>query len=364
MSGSRPIVHVPSRRLWLLCNPGSSGFVRFTPLWTAMRSTPWMLWWRGLGVYVPLFCLAAFTLWRRVIDAFFFLGFAAVFVMANLIIFQPWEMDNTKVPMCWHTSTLDAGSMRCAVCAQVFYVWVFGASPFVCDVVCRVARRLRFIGPLIGALLLGLLTISGALLSALPARHVVFLLSHWCCCCCCVHGSGVLCSVQETVSDSSMFDLIDVEYAFWLRANTPSTAVFMIPAELYPKHLRVVRCSALPWFLMSSMCVTCAVGCACCCRPLCSASPAKRALCLRVRVLVAHGRACGCDFDTFLCLLSAGECASGSPGAGGVCRLAAIARPAGLPPLLRHVLDDVGRGQADVAAHVQRELHRRAVAAP
>ena len=38
-----------------------------------------------------------------------------------------------------------------------------------------------------------------------------------------------------------MFDLVDVEYARWVRENTPSHAVFMVPTEHYPRHFRVVR---------------------------------------------------------------------------------------------------------------------------
>ena len=75
----------------------SHNFIRFTPVWTVMRTQPWRLWFRALGLYVPLFFVAGFLLPKRSVAMQFYLGFLLVFIEANFIIFQPWELDNTKV---------------------------------------------------------------------------------------------------------------------------------------------------------------------------------------------------------------------------------------------------------------------------
>jgi hypothetical protein len=193
----------------------SQNFMRFIPIWKVMGATPVWLWFKALGLYVPLFGLSAVLLSRgNVAQWQFYLGFTAVFVEANLIIFQPWEMDNTKV----------------------FYIWVFGASAFVCKLlrsaVTLAARKHRLL-----------------LWVALPAVGLVYAS---------LTISGVLCAAQETISNSQMFDLVDVEYARWLRENTPKDSVFLVPSEYYPRHLRVVgACCHFPcvfhWLTPSRM---------------------------------------------------------------------------------------------------------------
>lgn len=175
-------------------------FIRFVTVWSTMRSPgPVSLWFKALGLYVPLFALSAALLSRtRPTQWYFYVGFTVVFVEANFIIFQPWEMDNTKV----------------------FYIWVFGASVYITSLL----RSFILLGR--GRIFLI------ALLSLIAGATYITLTT-----------SGVLCAVQETVSNSEMFDLVDVEYALWVRDNTPPDAVFMVPSEHYPRHFRVVRAS-------------------------------------------------------------------------------------------------------------------------
>lgn len=185
---------------------GSHGFIRFITIWSTKGTGPVGLWLKALGLYVPLFLASAFTLTRRnPAQLFFYLGFSAVFLEANFIIFQPWEMDNTKV----------------------FYVWVFGASVFVCALMRSLLRVVSRSKLLSGAAVL--------LLTAVYASLTI---------------SGILCSVQETVSNSEMFDLVDVEYARWVRDNTPPHAVFIEPSEHYPRHFRVVRMVTIAFSLL------------------------------------------------------------------------------------------------------------------
>ena len=204
---------------------GSHGFIRFLPVWRAMGTGPFWLWWRALGVYVPLFAASALLLSKHNVAQWqFYAGFTAVFIEANLIIFQPWEMDNTKV----------------------FYIWAFGASVFVCYLLRRVAAAVS--------------QYRGLSLVVLPIVALLYVL---------LTISGVLCCVQETVSNSMMFDLVDVEYARWVRENTSPDAVFLVPSEHYPRHMRVVS-----WMAPGSCFLCCAVHAACiltcCCGPCCA----------------------------------------------------------------------------------------------
>ena len=53
---------------------------------------------------------------------------------------------------------------------------------------------------------------------------------------------GFILAVQETLwSEGTVFDMVDVEYARWLRENTPTNAVLVIPQSLSPGHIRIVR---------------------------------------------------------------------------------------------------------------------------
>jgi hypothetical protein len=77
---------------------GSGGFMRVQAIWSHSSSFV-TLWYRALGLFVPLFAVAAAVVLTSAPNTsrLFFLGFSAVFASANIIIFQPWEMDNTKV---------------------------------------------------------------------------------------------------------------------------------------------------------------------------------------------------------------------------------------------------------------------------
>lgn len=82
--------------------PGAAGAIRFLPGWVA-DPEPWLWFWlKNLGAFVPLLALsladrasiarpARALLW----------AFMPVFAMANLVAFQPWVWDNSKVLAYW-----------------------------------------------------------------------------------------------------------------------------------------------------------------------------------------------------------------------------------------------------------------------
>ena len=61
------------------------------------ESGPIALWWEALMFYVPLNLLGIALLPLTTFQRRFQVGYFLVFVVANYVIFQPWELDNTKV---------------------------------------------------------------------------------------------------------------------------------------------------------------------------------------------------------------------------------------------------------------------------
>jgi hypothetical protein len=82
---------------------GPASALRLQPGWMA-GSVPWVWFWlKNLGCFVPLLVVALLDrslLPRR--GARFLLAFMAVFVLANLLVFQPWDWDNTKILVYWY----------------------------------------------------------------------------------------------------------------------------------------------------------------------------------------------------------------------------------------------------------------------
>jgi hypothetical protein len=95
--------------LWLYSGKVQSHkrFARFEGVWVDQHEPgPHTLWPEALGLFVPLNILAFFVMKLKPAQTHFHIGLFAVFVVSNIIVFQPWEVDNTKL----------------------FYIWVFGAS--------------------------------------------------------------------------------------------------------------------------------------------------------------------------------------------------------------------------------------------
>ena len=76
-------------------------FVQFNPIWSANINkqgllTPIICWWRGLGVFAAISLFFGFFS-LNVSQIINYVPSYIVFILTNLIRYQPWEMDNTKV---------------------------------------------------------------------------------------------------------------------------------------------------------------------------------------------------------------------------------------------------------------------------
>jgi hypothetical protein len=104
--GSWVAVAVP--QLWLQQNggAGAASAIRMQIGWIAPPD-PWLWFWlKNLGLFLPLliFALVRADLFDRITRRFLF-ALMPLFVFANLIVFQPWDWDNTKVLLYWFLGT-------------------------------------------------------------------------------------------------------------------------------------------------------------------------------------------------------------------------------------------------------------------
>ena len=81
---------------------GAANALRWQPGWVAAPDSWGWFWLKNLGAFVPLLGLALAD--RDLLDASarrWLWGFMPLFVVANLVVFQPWDWDNTKVLVYW-----------------------------------------------------------------------------------------------------------------------------------------------------------------------------------------------------------------------------------------------------------------------
>ena len=156
-------------------------FLQLNPIWKQgekMRygnfKGPLILWWRGLGVFFGISFFAGFSM--ITFEQFkIYIPSIVVFLIANFIRYQPWEMDNTKL----------------------FYGgWVPIALPIVGQFIARLFRT-----------------------RAMFFISIIFIVS------CCF--SSVLHSIDCMRSVVSLFTKYDFEFGFWVAENTRVKDIFL-----------------------------------------------------------------------------------------------------------------------------------------
>ncbi|MEA3355247.1 MAG: hypothetical protein U9Q63_02050, partial [Patescibacteria group bacterium] len=84
------------------------GFIRFQPGWMAEGNILWF-WIKNLGMSLGLALIGLQSASKKLVK--FSLPFWALFLIANLWIFQPWEWDNTKILTHWYLMISVLGSL-------------------------------------------------------------------------------------------------------------------------------------------------------------------------------------------------------------------------------------------------------------
>mmetsp|Transcript_27618 Transcript_27618/g.69226 ORF Transcript_27618/g.69226 Transcript_27618/m.69226 type:complete len:530 (-) Transcript_27618:199-1788(-) len=197
------LVALPQIPLFLSRVGQDSRFLRLLPIWMDFPpdSNPLSMWFRALGFYVPLNILSFIILPYRSAQFAFQVGFFALFLLANVVVFQPWVLDNTKV----------------------FYVWVFGSASAVCSVVKEGWDSFHNF----------LLAQRGSSRTRVPAiifkASAVFIFLS-------LILSGLFCCIAETASRSQLYDTIDEEWADFVTLATPHDARIAISTK--GRHMR------------------------------------------------------------------------------------------------------------------------------
>ena len=105
-------------------------FIKFAPVW---RNNPWaetapdvldlnffVLWWKSLTFTLPLSLLGIAFL--DVKQRKFYAALLVIFVMANVINFQPWDKDNTKIFAIWMFLASAVAVLALSKLAQVSFL--------------------------------------------------------------------------------------------------------------------------------------------------------------------------------------------------------------------------------------------------
>jgi hypothetical protein len=97
-------VAVAVPQLWIQQGggPGAAGAIRFHPGWVEGTDAWWWFWLKNLGAFIPLLGIALFD--RQLLSrpaSRMLWAFMPVFVAGNLVAFQPWDWDNSKVLAYW-----------------------------------------------------------------------------------------------------------------------------------------------------------------------------------------------------------------------------------------------------------------------
>ena len=157
-----------------------SSFLRIDPIWKG--KSPFKLWWDGLGVFAAIAILFGWIeMDKRQI--FLYIPSIVVFIIANVVRYQPWEMDNLKV----------------------FYA---GWIPMALGVVAQYLVKL-----------------SDTNYGALLASSLIMV--------CCF--SGFLCTILHVFSPAAIFQDSDWALGRWISENTDINSVFVTnPTHMHP----------------------------------------------------------------------------------------------------------------------------------
>lgn len=96
--------------LWLTHGVDTAKFLRPQPGWLAREDNVIWFWLKNLGPFIPILLGALIGFRKRPRPDWypFAMAAASVFLLANLLIFQPWDWDNTKFFVYWVIASIPA----------------------------------------------------------------------------------------------------------------------------------------------------------------------------------------------------------------------------------------------------------------
>ncbi len=115
-------------------------YFRFDPGWTSNENILWF-WLKNLGLFGPLLILSLLWLFKKSRYLFWlYLPFLAIFVLANIFVFQPWDFDNSKLLVYWffastiivayfiHDQFLTEGLIKKIIGLVILFFLIFSGS--------------------------------------------------------------------------------------------------------------------------------------------------------------------------------------------------------------------------------------------
>lgn len=165
-------------------NKGS--FININPIWRMnqkrnVRFAPIILWWRGLGVFAAISLVFGWVVldkWQITL----YLPSIIVFIITNIIRYQPWELDNTKL--------FYAAWVPVALAVVSYYIEHLITHPK---------------------------TLFGKFLGSLLAFSLVFASSY----------SSYMSTIQSMFFPTTIFGKEEYQFGLWVAENTPPKAVFL-----------------------------------------------------------------------------------------------------------------------------------------
>lgn len=188
-----PIIVIAIPQVLWLFPFGNKSFLHLQLGWMKGNDTFWEFWGKNLGLHLPVIILAFVMAEKKVRS--FYLAFVGIFIITNIIIFQPHDYDNMKLMIWWY---LTSSILISVLCVQLI-------------------KRYRWTGSFAVGLLMLLLTVT-----------------------------GILSIYHESYTSWLMFSREDMTLAAFVRTHTPPDARFLTS----DKHNHPIPCLAGRQILM------------------------------------------------------------------------------------------------------------------
>ena len=164
-----------------------NNFLLLKPIWVGRADAhyifiPIRLWWRGLGVFAAIALVFG---WAGINEKqkIFYYPAVMVFILTNIIRYQPWELDNTKL--------FYAAWVPLAICVVSQYLTILITHPKT-----KFAKVIGF------------------------TLAVIFILASTI--------SAFMSTVQSMFWNTRLYEYDEYKFGLWIAENTPPNAVFML----------------------------------------------------------------------------------------------------------------------------------------
>jgi len=170
------LLSFPQLIYWTFPQSVSGGYLRLMPGWTSKTDFwPWF-WIKNTGLFFILLLLALFSPKNRL--KAFYLPAIVLFILAELVIFQPWDWDNIKILFVWYMFSV---------------VFVASYLEQIIQKISKKSWRALFVGIVVGICIL----------------------------------SGTFSLIREAVSSIRLFSIDDLKVAEFVQQHTPADAIFL-----------------------------------------------------------------------------------------------------------------------------------------